>query len=140
MSYDILDAQLDDQTTLHLSHPVNGLMYAKDADGNDDESKPVEIVLYGRSSKQHRQWLALALRKQEANRNKKEKAKSPDEQTEENAEFFATMTASISNMKMGAAEVKTKEDFKKLYANPKLVWICEAVSGALGDTEAFLQR
>jgi tryptophan 2,3-dioxygenase len=133
MSYDILSAEMSDTTTLHLSHPNNGLMYADEA-----ETKPVEITLYGRSSKQHRQWLAVALRKQEANR--KQKAKTPDEMLEENAEFFATMTVSISNMKMGATEVKSKEDFKKLYSNPKLMWITEQVSEKLGDVESFLQK
>lgn len=135
MSYDILSTELSDTTTLHLSHPVNGLMYADEA-----EQEPVTIELYGRSSKQHRQWLALALRKQEANRNKKEKSKSPDEMLEENAEFFATMTVSIKNMKMGDVELTSKEAYKKLYANPKLMWITEQVSEKLGDNEAFLQK
>jgi hypothetical protein len=135
MSYDILSAEMADTTTLHLSHPNTGLMYADEA-----EKEPVTIELYGRSSRQHRQWLALALRKQEANRNKKEKSKSPDEMLEENAEFFATMTVSIKNMKLGDVELDSKEAFKKLYANPKLMWITEQVSEKLGDVESFLQK
>jgi hypothetical protein len=134
-SYDILSTELSDTTVLHLDHPVNGPMFADEA-----EKEPVTIELYGRSSKQHRQWLALALRKQEANRNKKEKAKTPDELMEENAEFFAVMTVSINNMSMGGKPIATKEDFKKLYANPKLMWITEQVAEKLGDTEAFLQK
>ena len=134
-TYNILDAEMSDTTTLHLSHPNTGLMYADEA-----EKEPVTIELYGRSSKQHRQWLALALRKQEVNRNKKEKSKSPDEMLEENAEFFATMTVSIKNMKLGNVELTSKEAFKKLYANPKLMWITEQVSEKLGDVESFLQK
>lgn len=140
MSYDILNDQLNDTTVVHLSHPVNGLMYAKDAKGNEDENKPVEIEVYGRSSKTHQKWLALALRKQDANRNKKEKTKTPEEMLEENAEFFATMTVSIKNMKLGDVELTSKEAYKQLYANPKLMWITEQISSALGDTESFLHK
>ena len=138
MSYDILNDQMDDTTVLHLSHSVTGLMYAKDSKGNDDESKPVEIELYGRASKVHRQWLALALRKQDAKQHKK--AKTPDEMLEENAEFFATMTVGIKNMKLGEVELNTKEAYKQLYAKPKLMWITEQVSEKLGDVESFLQK
>lgn len=134
MSYDILSAELSDTMVLHLEHPVHGPLY----DG-DDESKPVTIELYGRSSRQHRQWLATALRKQEAN-NRKQKQKTPDEMLEENAEFFATMTVAIKNMEMGGKPIVTKEDFKTLYSNPKLMWLVESISTALGDTEAFLQK
>jgi hypothetical protein len=134
-SFDILSSELNDTTVLHLEHPVNGPIYADEA-----QTLPVTIELYGRSSKTHRQWLALALRKQEANRNKKEKSKTPDEMLEENAEFFATMTVAIKNMNMGGKPIESKEDFKKLYSNPKLMWITEAVSQSLGDTESFLQK
>jgi hypothetical protein len=135
MAFDILTIELADTTTLHLEHPVNGPIYADEA-----ETLPVTIELYGRSSKQHRQWLALALRKQEANKHKKEKAKSPDEMLEENAEFFATMTVAIKNMNMAGKPIETKEDFKKLYSNPKLMWVTEAVSEKLGSVDSFLQK
>jgi tryptophan 2,3-dioxygenase len=131
---DILNSEMADTVDLHLSHPVNGLMYADEA-----ETKPVTITLYGRSSKQHRQWLASALRKQEAqSRNKKQK--TLEESMDETAEFYATMTVSIKNMKMGDVELNSKEAFKKLYANPKLVWVAEQVSEKLGDVESFLQK
>lgn len=133
--FDVLSTELSDTMTLHLEHPVSGPIYADEA-----ETLPVTIELYGRSSRQHRQWLALALRKQEANKHKKEKSKSPDEMLEENAEFFATMTVAIKNMTMGGKPIESKEDFKKLYSNPKLMWVCEQISTALGDTEAFLQK
>lgn len=135
MAFDILSAQLEDTTILHLEHPVTGPIYADEA-----ETLPVTIELYGRSSKQHRQWLALALRKQEANRNKKEKSKSPDEMLEENAEFFATMTVAINNMEMNGKPIESKDDFKKLYSNPKLMWVVEAISEKLGSVDSFLQK
>lgn len=134
MSFDILSTELSDSFTLHLSHPNTGLMYADEA-----EKQPVTIELYGRSSKQHRQWLALALRKQEA-QSRSKKTKTPDEMLEDNAEFFATMTVTVKNMKMGEMEVTSKDAYKKLYANPKLMWITEQVASALGETENFLQK
>ena len=134
--FEITSKELSDTTVVELIDPSTGaVIYADEA-----ETKPVSIELYGRSSKQHRQWLALALRKQEANRNKKEKSKTPDELLEENAEFFATMTVAIKNMSMDGKPVANKEDFKKLYANPKLMWITEQIAEALGSTEVFLQK
>jgi hypothetical protein len=134
--FEITSKELSDTVIVDLIDPsTGGVIYADEA-----ETKPVSIELYGRSSKQHRAWLALALRKQEANRNKKEKSKTPDELLEENAEFFATMTVGIKNMSMDGKPVATKEDFKKLYANPKLMWISEFVAEALGNVESFLQK
>lgn len=135
MSFDILSTELSDTTVLHLEHPVTGPIYADAA-----ETKPVTIELYGRSSKQHRQWLATALRKQEANKNKREKSKTPEELLEDNADFFAVMTKAVNNMTMGGKPIATKEDFKSLYANPKLMWVTEAIATELGNTEAFLQK
>lgn len=133
--FDILNSELSDTFVLHLEHPVTGPIYA-----DESETLPVTIELYGRSSKVHRQWLALALRKQEAAKNKREKSKTPEELLEDNADFFATMTVAIKNMNMGGKELETKEDFKKLYANPKLMWVSENVATALGETENFLQK
>jgi hypothetical protein len=134
-SFNVLTAQMDDVTELHLEHPVTGPLYADEA-----EKEPVIITLYGRSSKVHRQWLALALRKQEANRNKKEKTKTPDELMSENAEFFATMTASIKNMTLGDKKLDNKEAYKELYSNPALMWIVEQISEVLGSTEAYFLK
>lgn len=135
MAFDILSAQLEDTTVLHVEHPVTGPIYADEA-----ETQPVTIELYGRSSKVARQWLAVALRKAEANKNKREKSKSLEEHLEENAEYLALMTVSIKNMEMGGEKVDNKEAYKKLYANPKLKWITTQVNSTLGDTEAFLQK
>ena len=135
MAFDILSAQLDDTTILHLEHPVTGLMY----DG-DDDSKPVTIELYGRASKTHRNWVSLQQRKKNSQAGKKEKALSPDEALADTAEFLATLTVSIKNMDMGGKKLDNKEAYKELYSNPKLDWITQQVVEKLMDTEAFLQK
>lgn len=135
MSFNILSKSLQDYTTLTLIDPSTGEeMYA---DG--DESKPLQIELFGKSSKQHRSWLSSMLRKNEMEQRTKKKAKTADELLSENAEFFATMTKAIHNFDLDGEKLDNKDAFKKLYGNPALVWIGEQVAEKLGDTESFLQ-
>lgn len=134
-NFDLLNLQLQDSTELHLLNPVSGMpMYADDA-----ETKPLVIVLYGKSSKQHRQWLTAAIRKNDAESRKK-KSKTADELIEESAEYYAVMTAAMKNMSIGDVELNSKDAYKALYSNPALDWIFTQVSEKLGDTEAFLQK
>lgn len=133
-NFNIFSKQLQDTTTLHLTDPETGLhMYADEA-----ETKPLTIELYGRSSKQYRNWMAATLRKQEAD--KKKKAKSLDETLDDNAEFLATVSIRANNFDMAGVAIDSKEMFKKLYADPSLLWIGEQVSETLGDNAAFLQK
>lgn len=134
-NFDLLNLQLQDTTELHLNNPSTGMpMYADEA-----ETKPLVIVLYGKSSKQHRQWLTAAIRKSDAESRKK-KSKTADELLEENAEYYSVMTASMKNMTIGDVELNSKEAYKKLYSNPALDWIFSQVTEKLGDTESFLQK
>lgn len=135
MSFNIFSAgELQETSVLHVCNPANDEpMYA-----TDDESKPLEIELYGKASKVHRQWLTSAMRKSDADQKSKKK-KTADELLLENAKFFATMTKAIRNFDMGTGPLVTKEDFEKLYADPRLLWVNEQVAKHLGDETAFLK-
>lgn len=134
MSFNIKSRSLADTTVLHLVDPETGmLMYA-----DDKETKPLTIELYGRSSKQYRTWLATTLRKQEQESKMKKKAKSLDEQLDDNADFLATVSVKASNFDIEGVAIDSKEMFKKLYADPSLLWIGEQVTEKLSELSSFL--
>lgn len=134
MAFNILGKQLSDTCILHLVDPsTNLLMYADEA-----ETEALTIELYGRSSKQYRNWLQATVRKAEQNKNKK--SKSLDETMADNAEFLAAVSKSAQNFDMDGEPIDSQEAFKKLYSNPKLLWIGEQVTAKLNELESFLQK
>lgn len=137
MSFNILatNLQLQDTAVLHLRNPATDEpLYADEA-----ETKPLEIELYGKSSKVHRNWLTSALRKSEAEQKSKKK-KTADELLADNAKFFATMTKAIRNFDLDGRVLDNKEAFEALYSDTRLLWIGEQVAEALGDVEGFLAK
>jgi hypothetical protein len=139
MSFNIKNRALFDTTVLHLVDPDTGNdMYA-----DEKETQPLTIELYGRSSKQYRNWLASATRKAEKEKlaNKgKEKSKTPDESIEDSAEFLAAVSIKATNFDYEGVAIDSKEMFKKLYADPSLMWVGEQVVEKLGDMSAFLPK
>lgn len=135
MSFDINAAQLNETTSFQLEHPVNGPIF----DGEND-TKPVMIEVYGKASKVFRNYMATQARKNAIKQKsgKAEKTPSAEEVLESNAEFYATITKSITNLKMGEVEVDNFDAYKALYANPALDWVTAQVAQAFGDVEAFL--
>lgn len=137
MSFDILNAQLSDTTAFQLEHPVNGPIF----DG-ENETKPVMVEVYGKASKVFRNYMATQARKNAIKQKsgKADKTPTAEEVLESNAEFYATITKSITNLKMGEVEVDNFEAFKSLYANPKLDWVTSQIAQAFGEVDAFLSE
>lgn len=133
MAFNISSRALNDTTILHLTDPSSGLpMYADEA-----EKQPLQIVVYGRSSKQYRNWLAVANRASLARKNKPQ---TPEQIQTETAEFLAAITKSIHNFDLDKEVLDNTESFKKLYNTPSLVWIADQVAEILGATDSFLQK
>lgn len=137
MSFNILatNLQLQDTTTVQLRNPATDEPLFADA----AETKPLELVLFGKSSKVHRTWLTQALRRSEADQKSKKK-KTADELLTENAKFFATMTKEIRNFDLDGRALDNKEAFEALYSDTRLLWIGEQVAEALGDAESFFTK
>ena len=135
MSFDILSSQLSDTTTFQLEHPVNGPIFA-----GPDETKPVMIEVYGKASKVFRNYMATQARKTALKQKsgKADKTPTAEEVLESNAEFYATITKSITNLKMGDVEVDNFEAYKSLYANPKLDWVTSQIAGQFSEVDSFL--
>jgi len=136
MSFDILNTQLSETTAFQLEHPVNGPIFA-----DDDESKPVMIEVYGKSSKVFRNYMATQARKNALKQKagKAEKTPTAEEVLASNAEFYATITKSITNLNMGGVPLDSFEAYEQLYANPNLDWVTSQVASAFGSVDSFLQ-
>lgn len=133
MSFNINDLQLNDTTTFTLTSPGTGeYLYA-----GANESLPLTVTIYGRSSKQYRQWLAAANRAKLA---RGKKTMTTEAEQIETAEFLAVVTKSVANFDLDGAAIDTDEMKKKLYLNPGLFWIGDQVAEALGALDGFLTK
>lgn len=137
MSFDINAVQLSDTTSFQLEHPINGPIFA-----GENDTLPVMIEVYGKASKVFRNYMATQARKNAIKQKtgKAEKTPTAEEVLEANSEFYATITKSITNLKMGEVEVDNFDAYKALYVNPKLDWVTNQVARAFGDVDAFLSE
>jgi len=131
-SFNLTQLALADTTVIHLQGPDGVPLYA-----DEEQTQALEVEVYGRSSKQMRNYL-IAAEKKKAKRGKR--VATPDEAQEDNAEFFAAITKSVKNFDLGKGPLTTQEHFKELYMNPALYWVTDAVSETLGSSELFIQR
>jgi hypothetical protein len=132
---DISSFSLNDTTIIHLEHPVTGeYLYADEA-----ETQPVTVEIYGKSSKQFRNYIAAENRKSLNPANKK-KAKNADENLEDNADFYTALTKKISGLNLRGEELDNPDSIKKMYLDPSLSWVAEQVGAKLNETDAFLQK
>lgn len=138
-NFNILSKKLSDTTVITLRDPSDDSLMFADA----EETQPLTIELYGRSSKQYRQWMARTLRKQEAekaaNRGKL-KSKPLEETLRENAEFLATVSIKATNFDMNGVAIDSEDMFVQLYSDPSLSWIGDQVSEALSENSNFLDK
>jgi hypothetical protein len=132
-TFNIAKLALADTTVIHLQDAAGAYLYADEA-----EKEPLEIEVYGRSSKHMRNYL-ISAEKKKAKRGKR--APTPEESQEDNAEFFAAITKSVKNFTLEDGKpLVTAEDFKKLYLRADLYFIVDQVSETLGDAELFMQK
>lgn len=133
MSFNIKTKQLSDTTILNLVDPGTGLMMFAD----DAETQPLQIEVYGKSSKAYRNWQASASRKALA-RGKKQV--TPEEAAENTADFLVAVSKQAMNFDIDGVAIDSPAMFKLLYSDPSLYWIGDQVAEKLGETEAFLQK
>lgn len=138
-NFNILSKKLSDTTTITLRDPSDdSLMFA-----DTEETQPLTIELYGRSSKQYRNWMSKTLRKQEAEKQAnrgKLKTKPLEETLRENAEFLATVSIRAENFDMNGVAIDSEAMFVQLYSDPSLSWIGDQVSEALSENSNFLGK
>lgn len=137
MSFDLNAAQLNETATFQLEHPINGPIFA-----GPDETLPVMVEVYGKSSKVFRNYMATQNKKNAIKQRtgKADKAPTADEVLESNSEFYATLVKSITNLTMNGEPVDNFDSYKAMFANPKLSWVGEQINEKFNEVEAFLSE
>ena len=134
MAFNINTKAVSDTATLHLEDPATGeKLYADEA-----QKLPLEIVVYGKASKQYRSALAALSRKGMARKNKPQ---SFDQNVEDNVDILVAISKKANNFDMGdGLPIDNAEAFKGLYSNASLYWCKDQVQNFLESTESFLQK
>jgi hypothetical protein len=128
----------------HVKDASGAPMYEPGPDGKPEETKPVEITVYGPGSKQYRKAKAeqqnrLVALVQKRGRQAKTTAES---QMREGAEFLADVTHSIRYLEEDDAEGNplTGRDLAlAIYSNPALGFIADQVNEEVHRWENFSQ-
>ena len=134
MSFNLDSLALKATASLHLTHPVSGeLLYADEA-----KKKPVEVELYGTSSKEYRQAI-LALQNRALKRQGKKSA-TAEQMREEGVQLLVSCSEKINNLSYKGAPVDNAEAFRSLYSDPQFSWLREQCDTFLGDVSGFLAQ
>lgn len=130
MAFDLSKLAKHDTATVQLRHPATDeLLY----DG-DDTTKPVQIEVYGTSSKQYRTALT-AMQNTRLKRGKK--VMSAEQIRDESIDLLVTCSIRGINLEYNGAPLEG-ETFRALYSDPAYDWLKDQVDEAIGDTTAFL--
>lgn len=116
-------------TRVHLADALGEKLY--------DNDQPVEIEIYGKGSKAHKQALA------ELNRKSMQRKGKPQNLAvimEDNADYLASISKASYNLDHAGAPVDSYETFKNLYMNTKLFFIKDQVQEALDDNANFTTK
>lgn len=134
IDFDFNDLALEPQAELHLLHPKTDMpLYAPVAAGEDEESKPVKLSMYGPASDQFRK--AMGFLKTQENKRGGKPPRNEEEAREENTKFLTMISIEITNIKFDGAVVDNSAEFTKLYGNKKWSWVAkQAIEFAFKDS------
>lgn len=133
---DLAQLEIPDTISIHLEFPGVGKLY-------DDQKKkkgPMTIELFSPASKQAIEY-GHKIQKQAIARMGKRGIKqikmTPDEIDQQNTDRLVAFTASVINLTYNG-ELVTTETIEKVYADPKMGWICDQLNARLGSWDDFL--
>lgn len=133
---DIRKYAVEPTSILHLRSASDELLYAEDAEGNPDKTRPMEAELYGPGSKQFKKAQAASSNRLVERMKKKGKdTQSAEEKATSDAEFLAACTKSLRNVSFDALTGEAL--FMAVYAAPEIGFIAEQVNKHLGDWSNF---
>jgi hypothetical protein len=131
--FNIESLALKDTVNLHLKHPVTDELLYADA----EETKAVQIVLYGTSSKQYRNAVS-AMQSRSLKRGKR--PATLDEMREESVRLLVACSDTAINLSYKDEVPSTAEAFRELYSDPAYSWLKDQVDAGLGDISNFLEK
>ena len=137
LDFDFNELALEETSKLHLAHPKDDgtMLYAPVAKGQPEDSRPVELNVYGPASPQFRKAMDV-MHKKTAKRGKREA--TAEESREQSVEFLVAVPIDFSNIKFDGEVVDNAEAFRKLYSNPKYEWVTKQATAFLFTDSNFL--
>ena len=131
MAFNLSSLAVKDTTLLQLRHPeTDELLWA-----DDEQTKPVGIHIFGKSSKEYRNAFNARMNRQ-FKRGKQ--TLSAEKLQEENIEMLVACSDKAENLELDGKTFTTSEDFRSLYINPAFDWIKTQVDAGIEDVGSFL--
>lgn len=126
---DLKKFEMQETGFLHLKDANDELMYADDANGNPDPTKPMRVELFGPGSKEYARAQGIRNGRQldRARRGKKAEG-SPGEQLQDSVDVLVGCTKSLENI---------DGEPRDLYSNQKLSFIRDQIFLYLNETSNF---
>jgi predicted nucleotidyltransferase len=133
--FDISSLALKDSFTMQFRHPVTGELLW----GDEEKTKPVEVVLYGTASKQYRNALNAMQARQLKRQAKKEK-QTPEILKEESVSLLVACIAKFNEFALDGVVPSNDADYRSLLSDPAFSWVKEQIDEGLGDVSNFLAQ
>jgi hypothetical protein len=133
MAFNLNELAKKDSFELHLRHPVTDeLLYA-----DEDKAQPVKIVLFGTSSKQYRNALAV-MQNNRLKRNKK--VMTAEVMKEDSIDLLVACSDKTINLEYMGQNPVQGDMFHQLYSDDSFDWLKDQCDEAIGDTANFLDK
>ncbi|OFA05191.1 hypothetical protein [Duganella phyllosphaerae] len=133
---DIRKHAVEPTSILHLRNSADELLYADDAEGNPDKTRPMEAEIYGPGSKQFKKAQAASSNRMVERLKKKGKdTQSAEEKALADAEFLAACTKSLRNVSFD--QLVGEALFMAVYTTPEIGFIPEQINKHIGDWSNF---
>jgi hypothetical protein len=132
MAFDLNSLAQKDSFTLQLKHPVSDeLLFA-----DDEKTLPVEIVLFGTSSKQFRN---ASIANQNAYIKRGKKPLTAEGMQASRIDLLVACSDKGNNIEYHGRALEG-EVFRSLYSDPSFEWLKDQVDAAIGDVANFLDQ
>jgi hypothetical protein len=133
MALNLSKLALNETATIQLTNPEDGsLLY-----GDDAQTQPVTVTVYGTSSKVYRQALDAMSKRSLARGTKKP---SLEVMREESTGLLVACSIKIDNLELDGRAIDTSAIFKEIYNDLQFSWVREQVDAALSDVSSFLAK
>lgn len=132
---DIKKFAVSPTSRLHLRDAAGELMYAEDANGNQDLSKPMAVNLYGPGSKEYVKAQTEMNNRIVARLQKKKTDQTPEQTVADKAKFLAGCTESWENVECDALTGNPLSI--AVYSSSEIGFIAEQVGTHIGEWGNF---
>ena len=132
---DLSKLEIPDTITVHIEFPGVGKLYE-----DEEKKKPSIIELRSPASNEviaYTHELQRKLSMKVGKRGIKGLVIDPDEVDKRAIERLCVFTASVKNLVYNGESI-TAETIEKVYADPKMGWLCDQLNDRLGSWDDFL--